>query len=612
MEAYQYSIGKPIGEFRRKFGLKQERLAKGLCTVNELSMIENGKHEPSIFLILLLFQRMGLHASKYGIVYSKKEWNKWIEMQCLLEWRQEGNIREWKKWLHCHQKKTSQKAYQAQFIWYLDLIGRKEREKALIKEAFRILQLTIPDFCLNEAGQYEYTRMERALLAYIAEKQYQMGQQEEGIDLFYTLLKNMEEKIRDEEEFFYGYPELVYLLFEKPQAREKYDSSLFYQKALAILKKGLGLDGILTLLKSRMEVWKHESGKISEKEQLVWEERIAALEVLELEEELEGSFGEEIFYRMTSGSLQGISLEKLLQTIRLELGMTKVSFCDGIYDERQYGRIERGESKPHSDKFQALMKKAGKEGYRFYPAIVSEEVEMHLLYQAMERDILSLRYSEAEEKLVLLEAGLDQTELINKQALQFNRNMLDMRFGKIDAAQKKKRYWELLRLTIPEHRDWREYPLKHIEIRLLNGIAIAETELGNYEEALRIITALKKNCEENPLFPLSDKRDYLVVLYNHVWILENQLNHIQAEKLAGEYAKIAGKFGFSYGFISLVYMELWNHGQVLEQEGGSKEEVWKRYGDRFRQFILAAEALGEEKEVAVIRNKCREYYGKEI
>ena len=139
MEAYQYSIGKPIGEFRRKFGLKQERLAKGLCTVNELSMIENGKHEPSIFLILLLFQRMGLHASKYGIVYSKKEWNEWIEMQCLLEWRQEGNIREWKKWLHCHQKKTSQKAYQAQFIW------EKRKRKSADKRGFSY-------FAANDTG----------------------------------------------------------------------------------------------------------------------------------------------------------------------------------------------------------------------------------------------------------------------------------------------------------------------------------------------------------------------------------------------------------------------------------------------------------------------------
>lgn len=547
---YKYSMGKPIGEFRREFEIKQERLANGLCTTNELSSIENGEHEPNVFLLLLLFQRMGLNANKYGIIYSKKECEEWIEIRNLLELVRKENIEKLKKALASYQKKWSKITYRIQLIEYFYLIGiaekekRKENEtekseKELIKEAFRILLLTIPDFCMAEANAYCYTRIERALLTYIAEKQYQVGLHAEGICLLYTLLKNMEEKIHDEEELFYGYPELVYLLLEKPQARKKYDSSSFYQKALVILKKGLGLDGTLTLLKSRMEVWNDGFEKKSTKEQIAWKERIEALEELEQEHGLEESFEKEIFCRMISEDLQGISLEKLMRTVRLECGMSKVVFCDGIYNERQYTRIEKGESKPHTDKFQNLMEKSGREGYRLYFDIVSDEAEIHLLYRAIEQDILSLHYSEAEKKLTILETRLDPTELMNKQALQFKRSMLDMRLGKTNAAKKKEQYWELLRLTIPEHRDWREYPLKHIEIKLLNGIAVAETELGNYEEALRIITALKKNCEENPLFPVSDKKDYLAVLYNHLWILGSQSNHIQAKKMAGEYAKTA-------------------------------------------------------------------------
>ena len=159
---YKYSMGKPIGEFRREFEIKQERLANGLCTTNELSSIENGEHEPNVFLLLLLFQRMGLNANKYGIIYSKKECEEWIEIRNLLELVRKENIEKLKKALASYQKKWSKITYRIQLIEYFSLIGiaekekRKENEtekseKELIKEAFRILLLTIPDFCMAEA-----------------------------------------------------------------------------------------------------------------------------------------------------------------------------------------------------------------------------------------------------------------------------------------------------------------------------------------------------------------------------------------------------------------------------------------------------------------------------
>lgn len=60
-----YQIGEVIRLLRKEKGITQELLSDGLCSVETLSRIENGKHTPSRATLDALMERLGKDSQKF-------------------------------------------------------------------------------------------------------------------------------------------------------------------------------------------------------------------------------------------------------------------------------------------------------------------------------------------------------------------------------------------------------------------------------------------------------------------------------------------------------------------------------------------------------------------
>lgn len=146
-----YNIGDVIKQTRKNLVLTQEELCDGICSVETLSRIENGKQIPSKSTFQALMERMGKDGERYiPLVHSD-------EMNTIKEWNRLNSLLEKRKYYELDSALTDFEIYidmedsvNRQFIiraralndYFLHRINEKEKRMRLI-EAVRC---TIPHF----------------------------------------------------------------------------------------------------------------------------------------------------------------------------------------------------------------------------------------------------------------------------------------------------------------------------------------------------------------------------------------------------------------------------------------------------------------------------------
>ena len=63
-----YNIGEVIQKRRKSLGITQEQLSEGICSVQTLSRVENGKHQISWEKFKRLMEKLGMPSEKYSLV----------------------------------------------------------------------------------------------------------------------------------------------------------------------------------------------------------------------------------------------------------------------------------------------------------------------------------------------------------------------------------------------------------------------------------------------------------------------------------------------------------------------------------------------------------------
>lgn len=637
MKYKRYSVGELIRSIRESLGLAQVWVCGGLCSQNAFQKIERGDAEPGTYLVSLLFERMGLSVNKYGTAWSWKECMEMGQRGRIIECLRQGsgeNQEELAQLIVEYRAVAKKVNYQEQFIGYAELIGGRSartgeeaREKA--GQAFKLLRLTNPRF---EAGQMEklwYTRIERALLTYAAENLWRSGQ-EEGLIILKGLLENAEKKIPDEEELAQIYPPIALILTELfweggdsggLHGWEGGDSGglhgwggggcevlRYCGRALMLLQNSQNMNGRLPLLKCRLRMWREFPGQL-EGAKLEEEERnIGALEALLAQYQVKESSQEEIYAAMIEERLQGIPMDELFRGLRKGRGLTGAEVSEGVCEPENYSRIERGVTAPYPKNYQELMKRLGRAGYHYYPNVVCADYRGHLLYREAARAISKFQYREADEKLSEVEKILDMDERINQQSIQFSRAVVDRKLGRIDSTQKQEKLWECLRLTMPEGAELESYPLTHMEMKILNAIAMAEADKGNYAEEIKLLSAIRHAHEKRPLYRKNNVGAYFLVIYNLACALGDNDQYGEAGEMAEQYAAFACEEGKAFTFLSLCYLAVWSQEQILIKEACGKEIPARQCLPKFEQIIYAAEAVGEYKIVEVVKRHCLDFY----
>ncbi len=168
-----YVIGQVIRRTREGLGMTQEQLCEGICSVETLSRIENGKHMPNRANFQALMERMGRSGEKYLPSVRSEDmemmvWWKQIEQLILKrkfeEFYQEIDAFEQRIDLDDVVNRQAVKRVRALADGYTGKIGSEEKRKRLVEA----LLCTVPYYEEGQVPRGVFSRTEIRILCNIA------------------------------------------------------------------------------------------------------------------------------------------------------------------------------------------------------------------------------------------------------------------------------------------------------------------------------------------------------------------------------------------------------------------------------------------------------------
>ena len=223
-----YEIGNYIRDMRIERGYSQEELCFGICSVGNLSKIENGIRLPNRRTVEAIMQRLG--CGDVFLQYSSKEEMKQVEIcsqivQKIANYEYEGLeelVNRFERTI------TKGDILNSQYCRFTRII-LKQREDADWERGSReleaVLRMTKPNGITMKGilkGLLTYNEM--AILINIARDYRKLGKREEALEILYGLKQYMDTHMIDHEEKVQKYPMILFhlsnLLMDEKQYRE--------------------------------------------------------------------------------------------------------------------------------------------------------------------------------------------------------------------------------------------------------------------------------------------------------------------------------------------------------------------------------------------------------
>lgn len=189
-----FLLGEFIRQRRLNLGLTQEEVCQGICEPITLSRIENGKQTPSRTRINAILQRLDLPDDRYYALLSRDE----LEIEALekeivacnaIEQIEDGleKIARLEQLAKPDDQLTKQFILRSKAL--LGGAGGRYTEAEQIELLLQAIQLTIPNFSLDEIEGHLYTRDEIKAINQLANTYSLAGNNKKAADIFYQLLK---------------------------------------------------------------------------------------------------------------------------------------------------------------------------------------------------------------------------------------------------------------------------------------------------------------------------------------------------------------------------------------------------------------------------------------
>ena len=201
-----YRVGDVIRLTRKAAGITQEQLSDGICSVETLSRIENGKHAVKRETYSQLMARMGRNTSRcYALCMSK-------DMELLGEriWLEDAlakfDYREADRYLSILKRKIADTPMNQQYIarieGLLDYRNKRIDAEEWIKREENAIRLTVPEyekylFIEKKEDAFPFTELEILTLMSLANAYSVNEQPDIAIRIYDALLLGLEEEYMD-------------------------------------------------------------------------------------------------------------------------------------------------------------------------------------------------------------------------------------------------------------------------------------------------------------------------------------------------------------------------------------------------------------------------------
>lgn len=223
-----YEIGNYIHDMRVERGYSQEELCFGICSVGNLSKIENGMRLPNRKTVEAFTQRLGCR--EVFLQYSSREEMRQIEICSQITQKIENYEYEGLEELIEQFENTIAKGdvLNSQYCRFTKAILNQQKTSDWergIQELKEILRMTKPkEMDWKEILKGPFTYNEMVILINIARDYGKLGKRQNAIEILYGLKKYMDTHMIDMEEKIQKYPMILFglsnLLLDERQYQE--------------------------------------------------------------------------------------------------------------------------------------------------------------------------------------------------------------------------------------------------------------------------------------------------------------------------------------------------------------------------------------------------------
>lgn len=200
---------------REEQHISQEMLAYGICSVSNLSRIENGTQAPSRVTYEALMQRMGLSPEIYPSFLDDRELEAFRLKHAINQRFIAADYREAEILCDKLFNMSGLERVHRQFVLYCRALLLREKggsPEEVLAAMKAVVGLSVKDFEPKKILRHVLTRDELSMLNNLAISFYYAGKPDEGIDMLYALKAYVEKKVADREGIAYMYTAIVYNL----------------------------------------------------------------------------------------------------------------------------------------------------------------------------------------------------------------------------------------------------------------------------------------------------------------------------------------------------------------------------------------------------------------
>lgn len=247
----------------------------------------------------------------------------------------------------------------------------------------------------------------------------------------------------------------------------------------------------------------------------------------------------------------------IIKRRREELGYTQEELSDGICSVPTLSRIENGERMPTKEHFEMLLQRLGYSDAMLDAYVDEKQFYLHDLKYRIRQAIILNKLADAKLLLSEYEQLVVNPTQIDRQFLILCCTLANT---KLYTPQERLQFFEeAIHLTCPKY-DHYKFPqiLSFEEILILNNIAVCYSQVGNYEQAIKILYYLKR-FYENPVMNREEiLRTQALILYNLSKYLGNAERYDECIEVADLGIRIARETGRCSYLDGLLYNRAWS------------------------------------------------------
>lgn len=538
-------MGEIIFKIREAEGIAQNVLCEGICSASTLSRLEWEGRNISQWLIDALLQRLGksqdsfwsiINISDYKLMEQRREI--WNNILC-------GDYEKAKKGTKDYEERikvnSNNLQVHMQFVhecWGM-IYGREENNwKAAIGLLTNSITNTVSDFTIEKVKSFLLGRDEIFMILLLAEAYEKSNIPEISKQLLVGLMENMKQKIWDEEEKVKIYPKVVRRYIEVLKKEDKYEEVISLSRDATEL---LIENGVIFLLVELMEctIWgiqrriEVEGRRYSVQEKQEYEKLDKNAKLLR---EIWGKYGEysemEMIYCTNIQKDISISNEILVKCRKL-CKLSQEQLSERVCTVENLSRIENFKCSPMDRSYRALMEKMNmaKEKNRYI--VNAEEYSLHEKVRKVTRYLSRMEYRKAAEEWKIVRDEIPTDTLNNQQYIARYDMIMKYYNGEINCQEVIEGYEEALKITMPEYPDVdiSNWPLSRTELSLLSNIAEVYKIKGDLTKTIYIYHKLYQFFEKSHIDVTYRLAEYKMILCNLSLIKTELGQYDEAKKI---------------------------------------------------------------------------------